>query len=156
VEPQPLALLLVVDRQSQLGYLDFVSLFRPAVGVAGLGGFLGIPVAVGLAAAFAGLGAASAGIPVAVGLAAAFAGLGAASAGIPVAEVAACAAQVEDSDIQEAVAPVVVGVACIEPASVGLGNFVGGMVGRGFPQPLFAAEVHMGGLAGVGLRKSSG
>ena len=136
MEPQPLALLLVVDRQSQLGYLDFVSLFRPAVGVAGLGGFLGIPVAVGLAAAFAGLGAAS--------------------AGIPVAEVAACAAQVEDSDIQEAVAPVVVGVACIEPASVGLGNFVGGMVGRGFPQPLFAAEVHMGGLAGVGLRKSSG
>ncbi len=53
MDPQPLPVVLVVDRQSRLGYLELGSLIRPVVGVGDLGGFVGIPVAVGLVAVLA-------------------------------------------------------------------------------------------------------
>jgi hypothetical protein len=113
----------VVVRQLRLGYLELGSLFRPAAGVADLGGSVGIPAAVGVVAAFAGFVAAFAGIPAAVGLVAASVGLVAASVGL----VAASVPEVDGSDIQEAMGPVVVRAAYIEPVVVGHGNFVGGL-----------------------------
>jgi hypothetical protein len=106
----------VVVRQLRLGYLELESLFLPAAGVADLGGSVDFPSAVGVVAASVGILAASAGIPAAAGLVAASVGL-----------VAASVPEVDGSDIQEAMGPVVVRAAYIEPVVVGHGNFVGGL-----------------------------